>query len=290
MTHLDDGRLRALMDDELSEADLGAVRLHLEDCEPCRLRTAELEGRRTLVARALGLLDTAAPTAGALTAVLERIRSLPAGEGVGPTEPVATAAVATAEHPGPRSRARGFRKPLARAAMLVLFLGAAVVTGLPASPVRGWIAAGWARAADLFAAPDDAVTPVGPPGEAEPPTPDGGGGAQDGTLAGVRLDATGREISIVLRGIAPGSLIVVRWVSGGEAGAFADDPATFGTAQGRIEVIGVENLVFVDLPLEAASASIEVNGGIYLTRVGERIEVTGPIVARTTEEIHLRVP
>ena len=285
MTHLDDGRLRALMDDELSEADLAAARRHLEDCEPCRIRMTELEGRRELVAQALGQLDTAAPAPGARTAVLERIRSLPPGGRVSPTEQVATA-----EHPGAQSRARAFRTPLARAAMLVLFLGAGVVTALPASPVRGWIAAGWARAADLFDAPDNAGTPVGPPGEAALPTPDGGGGAQDGTLAGVRLDATGEGISIVLRGIGPGSLIVVRLVSGGEAGAFADDPATFVTAEGRIEVIGAADLVFVDLPLEAAAASIEVNGGIYLRRVGERIEVTGPIVARTTEEIHLRVP
>ena len=87
-----------------------------------------------------------------------------------------------------------------------------------------------------------------------------------------------------------GMFIEGRVGPGGEAGVFADAPATFGTAEGRIEVIGAADLVFVDLPLEAASASIEVNGGIYVTRVGERIEVTGPIVARTTEEIHLRVP
>lgn len=285
MTHLDDGRLRALIDDELRDADLETLRLHLKDCEPCRVRMAELEGRRALVAEALGQLDTAAPTAGARTAVLERIRSLPPGERVGPTEQVTTA-----EHSGPQSPARAFRIPLARAAMFALFLGAGIVTVLPASPVRGWIAAGWARAADLFDAPDNAGTPVGPPGEAAPPTPDGGGGAQDGTLAGVRLDATGEGISIVISGIAPGSLIVVRLVPGGEAGAFADDPATFGTAEGRIEVIGAADVVFVDLPLEAAAASIEVNGGTYLRRVGERIEVTGPIVARTTQEIHFRVP
>ena len=285
MTHLDDGPLRALMDDELSDTDLEATRLHLADCESCQLRLAELEGRRELVAQALGHLDTAAPTARARTAALERIRSSALGGRVSPTEQIATA-----EHPGPQNRTRVFRTPLARAAILVLVLGAGVVTALPASPVQGWIAAGWARAVDLFDAPDNAGTPVGPPGEAALPTPDGGDGAQDGTLAGVRLNATGEGISIVLRGIGSGSLIVVRLVPGGEAGAFADDPATFGTAEGRIEVIGAADLVFVDLPLEAASASIEVNGGIYVRRVGERIEVTGPIVARTTEEIHLRVP
>ena len=64
MSHLDDGRLRALIDEELGDADTGAVRLHLEDCDACRYRMVELKGRATLVAQALGQLDTAAPTAG----------------------------------------------------------------------------------------------------------------------------------------------------------------------------------------------------------------------------------
>lgn len=285
MTHLDDGRIRALMDDELSGSDASTVRLHLEECEPCLTRLAELEERSTLVARALERLDTAVPPTGERFAVLERIVSAPRGERVGPTE-----RVATVEPTRPDNRARTFRIPLARAAMLALLLGAGVVTALPASPVRGWIAAGWARAAELFDSPDSAATPVSPTEEAAPPTPDVSVEAQDATLAGVRLDATGEGISIVLRGIGPGSLIVVRLVPGGEAGAFADDPATFATAAGRIEVIGAAELVFVDLPLEATTASIEVNGGIYLRKVGERIDVTGPIESRTTEEIHLRVP
>ena len=284
MSHLDDGRLRALMDEELGDADAGAVRLHLEDCDACRHRMVELEGRATLVAQALGHLDTAAPTAGARAAVLERIGSRPREERVGPTRPVASV-----EHAESKGRAGGLRTPLARAAILVLFLGGGLVTALPASPVRGWIAAGWARATELFDSQDEAGTPAGPTEEATPQTPGGGVGTQRGTPAGVRLDATGEEISIVLRGVGAGTSIVVRLVPGGEAGAFADDPATFRTAEGRIEVIGAADRVFVDLPQDAAAASIEVNGGIYLTKQGDRIDVTGPIEARTTEEIHLRV-
>ena len=284
MSHLDDGRLRALMDEELGDADAGAVRLHLEDCDACRHRMVELEGRATLVAQALGHLDTAAPTAGARAAVLERIGSRPREERVGPTRPVASV-----EHAESKGRAGGLRTPLARAAILVLFLGGGLVTALPASPVRGWIAAGWARATELFDSQDEAGTPAGPTEEATPQTPGGGVGTQRGTPAGVRLDATGEEISIVLRGVGAGTSIVVRLVPGGEAGVFADDPATFRTAEGRIEVIGAADRVFVDLPQDAAAASIEVNGGIYLTKQGDRIDVTGPIEARTTEEIHLRV-
>ena len=284
MTHLDDGRLRALMDKELGDADAGAVRLHLEDCEACRRRMAELEGRAVLVSRALGQLDTAAPTSEARAAVLERIGSSPRGERIGPTRHVTSA-----ERPGPESRARAVRTPLARAAVLVLLLGAGVVTALPASPVRGWIVAGWAQAIDLLDSPDNAGTRVGPSGEAPLTTSDANVGAQDGTLAGIRLDAPGEEISIVLRGIGSGALIVARIVPGGEAGAFADGPATFRTGEGRIEVLDAADLVFVDLPEDAAAASIEVNGGIYLRKEGDQIDVTGPVEARTAEEIHLRV-
>ena len=265
--HLDDGRLHALMDEELGDADALAVRTHLEDCEACKHRMVELEGRSALVVSALGQLDMEAPTAGARDAVLERLGSLPSGE----------------------SRARVLRMPLARAAILVLFLGAGLTTALPASPVRGWIAAGWALATNLFDSPDDSGTPGGPDGEATVPIPDGTG-AQSSTLAGVRLDATGEGITIVLRGISSGTLIVVRTVPGGEAGAFADHPATFRTSQGRIEVIGATDRVLVDLPRDVASASIEVNGGIYVTKEGDRIDATGPIEARSTEEIRLRVP
>ncbi len=284
MTHLDDGRLRAMMDDELSDSDASSVRLHLEDCNPCVTRLAELEERSALVARALTQLDTAAPPTGAHSAVLERIEASRPSRASRPTRHDTRA-----EPPRSDGRGRFSRTPFARAAMLTLFLGASVATALPASPVRGWIASGWARAVDLFSSPENALTPVSPP-EYGGPISNGDVGDQDGVLPGVRVDITGDEISVVLRGIDSGTTIVVRMVPGREAGASAGDPATFRTAEGRIEVLNAAGVVFVDLPQEATSASIEVNGGIYLRTAGERTDVTGTILLRTTDEIHLRVP
>ncbi len=265
MTHLDDGRLRALLDEELGDADASAVRLHLAECDTCCGRKTELEARSALVAQALGRLDTAAPSAGARAALLERIASAPR-----------------------RPLRRAFRMPLARAAILALLLGAGVATALPASPVRGWIAAGWARAADLFDSGDDA--PIGPTGEAPSATPDGRVGAQSGAPVRVGLDATGQEISIVLREIGPGTLIVIRYVPGGRVDVHAANPATFRTAQGRIEVSGAVDQVIVDLPEDAAVVSIEVNDRMYLRREGDRIDALGPIEEQTAEEIRMRVP
>ena len=268
MMHLDDGRLRAQVDEELGDAEASAVRLHLAECGTCRDRKTELEARSALVALALGRLDTAAPPDGAHAALLERIDSAPSKTGSAP----------------PTRLRRAFRMPLARAAALALLLGAVVATALPASPVREWIAAGWARATDLFDSGDDA--PVEAPNE----TPDGGATAQDATPAVVGIPATGQEISIVLREIRPGTLIVIRMVPGGQAGVSAGDPASFRTAEGRIEVTGAVGQVLVDLPDEASVVSIEVNDRIYLRREGDRIDAPGPIEEQTEREYRMRVP
>jgi anti-sigma factor RsiW len=272
MTHLDDGRLRALLDEELGDADTSAVRLHLAECDTCRDRKTELEARSALVAQALGRLDTAAPPVGGHAALLERIDRAPPKTGSAP----------------PTRFRRVFRMPLARAAILALLLGAGVATALPASPVRGWIAAGWARATELFDSGDDA--PVAPTVEAPSGTPDGRVGAQDSAPAMVRFDATGQEVSIVLREIGPGTLIVILMVPGGQVGVSASDPASFRTAEGRIEVTGAVGQVLVDLPEEASVVSIEVNDRMYLRKEGDRIDAPGPIEEQTEGEYRMRVP
>lgn len=273
MTHLDDGRLRAQLDEELGDADASAVRLHLAECETCRDRKTELEARSALVAQALGRLDTAAPPAGAHAALLERIDSAPPKR---------------IDAAPPKRFRLAFRMPLARAAILALLLGAGVATALPASPVRGWIAAGWARATELFDSGDDA--PVAPTVEAPSETPDRGVGAQDSAPAMVGFDATGQEVSIILREIGPGTLIVIRRVPGGQVGVSAGDPASFRIAEGRIEVTGAVGQVLVDLPEEASVVSIEVNDRMYLRKEGDRIDAPGPIEEQTEAEIRMRVP
>ena len=273
MNHLDDGRLRALLDEELGDTDASAVSLHLAECDTCRDRKTELEARSVFVTQALGRLDTAAPPAGARAAVLERIDSAP---------------LERIDSAPPKRLRRAFRMPLARAAALALLLGAGVATALPASPVRGWIAAGWARATDLFDSGDDA--PAAPTGEAPGGTADGGVGAQDVAPAMVGVDATGQEVSVVLREIAPGTVIVIRTVPGGVVGVYAGDPANFRTAQGLIEVTGAVDEVRVDLPDLASVVSIEVNDRMYLRKEGNRIEAPGPIEEQVTGEYRMRVP
>ncbi len=256
MTHLGEGRLRTLLDGELSDSEAESARGHLDECDSCQALFTGLEEASTVVGVALRHLDTVAPSAGAKASVLARV-------GMGPGD------------------AREERFAFARAAILVLFFGALVATALPASPVPGWIAAGWHRAAELFtgAAQDErAALPV-----------DSALSAQTPEFAGVRLEVETGELLVLLQDIEPGTELDVRFVDGFQAAAFAAQPARFRTAEGRIEVIGGSGRVRVDIPRSVDVVSVRVNGGMYVTKAGDELDVTGPIVTQTPGEIRFRV-
>ena len=256
MTHLDEGRLRALLDGELSDRDGERERRHLDECDTCRELLVGVQEASAVIDAALRRLDTVTPPAGAKEAVLARV-------GAGPGD------------------ARGVPFTFARAAILVLFFGAVVATALPASPVRGWIAAGWGHAVELFTGPardESASLPV-----------DSALSAQTPESAGVRLEVETGELLVLLQDVEPGTELDVRLVDGFQAAAFAAPPARFRTADGRIEVIGGSGRVRVDIPRSVEVASIWVNGRMYITKAGDELDVAGPIVTRTPGEIRLRI-
>ena len=256
MTHLDEGRLRPLLDGELSVRDAESARGHLDECDTCRALLAELEKASSVIGMALRHLDTVAPPTGAKESVLARV-------GMGPGD------------------AREARFTFARAAIIVLFFGAVVATALPASPVRGWFGAGWDRAVELFtgtAADESVALPA-----------DSALSTQAPESAGVRLEVETGELLVLLQDIEPGTELDVRFVDGFQAAAFAAQPAHFRTAEGRIEVIGGSGRIHVDIPRSVDVVSIQVNGRMYIRKVGDELDVAGPIVAQTPGEIRLRV-
>lgn len=278
MTHLDEGRLRALLDGELGEDRAEAARAHLAECGACSARLAEAEREAVRVGSALRRLDTAPVPAGAREAVIARVGSVAAAAAPVPIE----SRKPSRPHPR-RARRRFGRSSLLRAAALVLGFGGLVATALPASPLRGWIGSGWGLAVEFFRGARGEPAPSLEPPAAAAPT-------QAPEPAGVRLEVPGGELLVRLAEAAPGTELDVRLTDGFQAAVFAPPPAGFRTSEGRIEVIGGSGRVRVDLPRSVGAASIEVNGRISVRKVGDRLDALGSVVGRSEGEVRLRVP
>ncbi len=282
MTHLDEGLLRALLDGEILDGDMRAAQGHLGECDHCQVLMDELRDASSVIGTALGHLDTAGAPAGAKAAVLARV-----GGEARSVSPALSAETIPDISATPQARVRGVapaivgRFAFARAAILVLFFGAVVATALPASPVRGWMTEGWQRAVALFLGPTEPESTAAPAESVAPP--------QTPEPAGVRLEVQTGELVVVLDDIEPGTDLDVRFVDGFQAAVFAAQPARFRTADGLIEVTGGSGRVRVDVPRSVEVASIHVNGRMYITKAGDVLDVAGPIVTRTPDEIRLRI-
>jgi anti-sigma factor RsiW len=98
MTHLEEGRLRALLDEELPEAEAQEIRAHLGSCLACDSAVRRAEETQVLTTALLGSIDVPAP--------VERVRERLAARGAEAARPV--------------RRAWLGRSDLARAALLLL--------------------------------------------------------------------------------------------------------------------------------------------------------------------------
>ena len=267
MTHLDEGQLRALLDDELNDAEAGSARVHLRGCDECAQLLARIDARNVTAREAIAILDVPAPAGGAREAVLARVR----GTSSSSERPVSSEARKV-------SAWAPFHLPLKRAAAIVLLL-TGLAAALPGSAVRAWMVSGWRVAVETFTGAESGVQPA-----AELAT-----SGQESDVAGVQFEVTDEPLRIVLAQIESGSLVVVRFIEGTRA-AFSGSDARFRrTADGRFEVTGGSGTIRIDVPRTVADASLWVNERIYLTVDGDRIDVTGPIEAQAPEEISFRV-
>ena len=257
MTHLGEGRLRTLLDGELSDSDAESARAHLDECDSCQALFTGLGEASTVVGVALRHLDTVAPPAGAKESVLARV-----GMGSGD--------------------AREARFTFARAAIIVLFFGAVVATALPASPVP-WVVRRWlgSRRGALHGngsrrkcrtaggqcplGPDTRVGRRSPRGgDRGAPRPTPGYRARDRAGCTLRGRISGRCV----RRPAPRAFAPRRGVSR-SLGARAGYASTF-------------RGLWTWHPYR-------VNGRMYIRKAGDELDVAGPIVAQTPGEILLRV-
>ena len=243
MDHPDEGRLRALLDDELDESEASDLLGHIGGCSVCDAAVKQAEETQLLATALLDALDVAPPT--------DRVRAR------------------LAEHraEGARERqARRFglgRRDLARAAMLVLgFTGALAAAVHQASPVRRWLQ------------PEAEAMVIAPTAE-----PTLSAAAEPVPEVGVRLVVPSTGIQVTLAGVATGSTIEVAWVEDGSASVYAPEGTSFTTAEalGRIEAqMTGRGAVRIELPRLAGRASLVVDGTRYLEKTGERIDFPGP--------------
>lgn len=221
MIHLDDGVLRAWIDRELGD-DAARVTSHIESCDHCRARVAELRRAEVVVGDALALLDGPVPHELAWARV---------------------SAGALAPRPAPPSRSPRrsgwFDPPLARAAGIALLCAGGVAAAtVPGSPLRSlWMDSGATPAVDA------AATEMAP--LATPPLE-----------AGIRAPASA---SMRIELSAPAGTPVEVVVVDERAGVFGAPSAEFATGEGWLRAAVTEGSVRIEVPRGAAS-DIEVNG------------------------------
>ena len=256
MTHMDEGQLLAVRDDESRHE-------HVLECARCRESLEDLRSRRDVVSGALAALD--APTD--LDAARARLRQRVA----------ARSADAPSVVPLPRARRpRTALWSLSRAAGLLL-VTAAGLSALPGSPVRSWVS--------RVLAPE--APESGGPALAAPAVEGAGGGAE---ATGIRLRVSRGPLRVVVLGAASGTEIHVLWVPGAEAAVFAPPGSRFTSGEGRMEASVAPGGVRVELPRGVVPVSLEVGGRIYLRSTDAGLDLPGPLAQRSASEIVFRIP
>jgi hypothetical protein len=163
---------------------------------------------------------------------------------------------------------------LARAAAIVLALttvAGVAAAAVPGLPLHEWIVQ------QVHPAQKTAVRPSARPAPAPAPAP----AAKQSSAAGVSIHPDAGAVRVVLTGASPRLTVTARLVDGSRAGVLARGGAASGarfrTAPGRIEVVdaGAGELQ-VDLPRDARTAQVEVNGRVYVERDGDALRVLAP--------------
>lgn len=239
-THPTDGDLRAFLDGEVGPDERRTTREHLRGCRRCRDAADAMREAEEEVRRALALLDPPARADEARRGVEARLRP-----SFGPA-----------------------RSAVAKAALLILALGAGASAAVPGSPVRAWLGAAWSS-----------VT-----GEQSPP-----GAAVTAAEAGVRVAPSEGRIRVELSGVADGTPVRVRLTDRPTAGIAAPAGARFRSAEGSIRATldGTSSAaaeVRVELPRAVDRADVTVNGLPYLRVRGGEIQLPGPVPERSGDD------
>lgn len=245
--HLGEGELQALTDGELPPAARAAAETHLAACPACAAGLRQLQAVHERAAALLARADAPAPVAQATMSM--RARRLRAG------------------------RWAEARRALARAAVLLVAL-AGVAAAVPGTGVHEWIGHAVLPARRDPLGPT--MRPAAPPAPAPRP-------AAEVQPRGLSIHAERGGARVVLRRVAPGVEVHVRLADGDLAGVLARGQAAarahfvIATGMLQVEVAGAESGVLeVQLPRDARTATLEVNGRVYVAKDGDALRVVAP--------------
>lgn len=254
MEHLDDGALQAFLDGELAADEATAAQDHLAACQLCSATFESVRDASHQVAAALALLD----------------REARPGR-IGLTPPSIT-----------RRRWRWGGVAVPKAAILLIAFGAVASATIPGSPVRHWLATRLEAPAPPIALDERTASPAG----------------VESTLAaspesGVSVEPVDGQLRILLTRPDPELLVrarIVDSVRGGAYGIGGTAAARFSTAAGTVEVIDAPaGELRIEIPRRATSASMIVDGRLYVIKEGERLRRAGAPATDAQAELVFRI-
>jgi hypothetical protein len=174
-----------------------------------------------------------------------------------------------------RRKTKWFQVALPRAAVLLLSFGAVAAAAAPGSPVRAWIEA------------RISLTPTAVDGGRVDPASLSASREEPIVQSGVSVEPSGGRLRIVLTRPTSDLRIRAIIVEAARGGAYAigdSAQAHFRTSAGEVEVIDASGgELRLEIPSGAASATVELDGRLYLTKEGDqlRLLVASDDTART---------
>lgn len=251
---MDDGRLLAWIDGELSADDAAALDAWIRDDPEAARRARAARARAAAVADALTTLDVTAPVA--------RVRR--ALDGRAP------------DVHGRRRPPWSHGRRLAQAAVWVLLLAGAASAAVPGSPVRAWL---------TRLLPDPAPSPAAAPGT---PAVSETVAAAPGAV-GAWIAVADADVRIDLEGAPRDTEIRVRLVSGDRAGVRAPAGTSLASGEGWIRARVGSGPVEIELPRSLRSGTLRVDGRTYLTVEGGVLRPAVPVSASAADGIRFVV-
>jgi hypothetical protein len=237
MSHYTEGVLQAYLDNEVPGDARAAVDAHVAGCAACAARLHELGELAQMFRSALSIADVTPIPAAALAEL--RVRA----------------------HTPAWSRFSSTRA-LARAASIVVGLSAVAVAAVPGSPLNDWLRQVWQSVAAKEAAPASAPAPVVSE-SAEP------------SANAMYFAPVDGKVRVALQSLANGATVEVHLIDSDRAMVESTN-ARLRTSPGRAEIVGGTGVVKIYIPRTARDATVEVDGKLFVTRVGDEFKLVSP--------------